>query len=157
MKPALDERLDEQLRVLLAARLERQLGLGLEDADAAPLAVVRDREHVRALGRDHADDVRELARPVGDHDADDEVAARRGEAEARHRHQRRRVDVAAREHGADGSVARDEAAEQGRDGRGAGALDDELRALEQEDDRLRDGLVLDDDHLVEEVAEDRRA
>ena len=37
----------------------------------------------------------------------------------------------------------------------AGALDDELRALEQQRDRLADLLVVDDDELVEQLVEDR--
>src|SRR6185436_5991020 len=73
------ERADERLRVLLAACLERQLGLGLEHADVAALAVVLDREDVRALRRDHADDAGELTGTVRDQERDDEVAAGRGE------------------------------------------------------------------------------
>ena len=44
--------------------------------------------------------LRELTRPVGNQDRDDEVAARRREAEAGHRDERRRVDVASCENGA---------------------------------------------------------
>ena len=40
-------------------------------------------------------------------------------------------------------------------GRGAGALDEQLRPLEQEHDRLADLLVRDGDDLVEQLAEDR--
>ena len=44
---------DQELRVLLAPGLERQLRLGLEHADVAPLAVVLDREDVGSLLGDH--------------------------------------------------------------------------------------------------------
>ena len=58
--------------MLLVARLERQLCLGLEDADVAALAVVLDRQDVRAMPGDQPDDVRELARPVRDQQGNDE-------------------------------------------------------------------------------------
>ena len=55
-----------------------------------------------------------------------------------------------------GPVAADTAREQGGHRGRAGALDDELRALEQQHDRLRDLLVVDDDDVVEQIGEDRR-
>ena len=55
----------------------------------------------------------------------------------------------------DRARAADLAGEQRRDAGRARALDDELRALEQEHDRLADLLVADLDELVEQLVEDR--
>ena len=139
----------------LVAGLERQLGLGLEHADVAALTVVLDREHVRPLGEMMPTISSELARAVGDQKRHGEVAAVDREAPPGHRDERRRVDVAAGQDGADVPLTRDEPGEQRRHRRRARALDDELRALEQEHDRLRDRLVLDGDDLVQQVAHDR--
>ena len=54
-----------------------------------------------------------------------------------------------------GVVARDLAGEQRGDRRGAGALDEELRPLEQQHDRVADLLVGDGDDVVEQLLEDR--
>ena len=102
-----------------------------------------------------ADDPRELSGPVGDEERDDQVAPRGGQPVADDRAERRRVDVAAGQHRARRALAADAAGDERRDGRGAGTLDDELRALEEEHDRLGDLLVVDDDDVVEQLVEDR--
>ena len=104
---------------------------------------------------DHADDPRELARAVRDQKRDDEVPTRGGQPVADDRVERGRVDVPAREDRAHRTFAADAPGEERGDRRGARSLDDELHTLEQEDDRLRDLLVVDDDHVVEQVVEDR--
>src|SRR6185436_9055323 len=150
----LGERPDQELGVLLVARLQRQLRLRLEDADVAALAVVLDREDVRAVPGDQPHDVRELAGAVRDQQRDDEVAPGCRHPVADHRTHRGRVDVPAREERTHRPVAGNPAGEDGGHRSGAGALRHELRPLEQQHDRLRDLLVVDDDHLVHQLVED---
>ena len=98
---------------------------------------------------------RELPRPVRNEDLHDEVAPRDGEPEADDGAQRGGVDVPTSEHRRDEPLAAGAAGEDRGHRRRSGALDDELRALEQQHDRLRDLLVVDHDDVVEQVAEDR--
>ena len=124
--------------VLLVAGHQRQLDLALAHRDVHALAVVLDRDDVHPLLGDQRQQLDQLARPVGHARAHDEVAARERQPVAHDRDQQRRVDVAAREHGDDRRRSRRPCREQERrDADGARALDDELRALEQEHDRLR--------------------
>ena len=87
--------------------------------------------------------------------ADDEEAARLRQPVPHHLDQQRRVDVAAGEDHAGLVVPGHLAREQGGDRRGARALDEQLRALEQEHDRVADLLVGDGDDVVEQLVEDR--
>ena len=86
------------------------------------------------------------ARPVGHARDDDQAAAGERLVAAGDREQQARVDVAAGQdrHGRAGGGRRDLATEQRGDADGAGALHDELAALEQHDHRLGRLLVLDD-------------
>ena len=68
--------------------------------------------------------------------------------------QERRIDVPAREERAHRALSLRLAREQRSDPDGAGAFDEELRALEQERDRLADLLVGHLDDLVERLLED---
>ena len=135
------------------ARDERQLDARVADGQARRLALVLDLDDVDALLREQQEQLRELARPVGHAAAHDEVAPRNREPVAHHRDEQRRVDVAAGEHRHDAAGAADLAGEQRRDADRARAFDDELRALEQQHDRLADLLVGDGDDVVEHAVE----
>ena len=130
--------------MLRIARQQRELDAGVADRHARRLALVLDLDHVHALAGEQVEQLRELARPVEHARAQDEVAAGEREPAPHHLHHERRVDVAAgeeREHRP--GAAADEALEDRGDADRARALDDELRPLGEEDDRLRDLLVLD--------------
>jgi hypothetical protein len=142
--------------VLLVARQQRQLDLGLRDREVHPLTVVLDRDDVHALLGDQREEPHELAGPVRNAGANDEVAAADRQAVAHDRDEQRGVDVPAGEDDRDWARgAAHLAGEQRRDADGAGALDHELGALEQEDDRFADGFVVDVHQVVEDVVEDR--
>jgi hypothetical protein len=116
--------------------------------------MVLDRDDVRALAREQREQLHELARPVGNARPHDEVAAADRQPVTHHGDQQRRVDVAAGEEHAHRPFAADlPRQERGEPGRSR-ALDDELRPLEQEQDRLRDLLVADVDDVVQELVED---
>ena len=97
----------------------------------------------------------QLARPVGQTAADHEDPSGERQPVAHHRDQQRRIDVPARQQRAHRALAVDLAGQQRRDADRAGALDHQLRAFEQQRDRLADLLVADLDQLVEQVVEDR--
>ena len=141
--------------MLLVARHDRQLHLGLGEVDVHPLAVVLDVDDVAALGRHELEQLQEPTGAVGDVGAHDEVAAGRRQRVTHHGHQQGGVDVAARQERADVAAASRLARQQSGDAGGARTLDDELRALEQKHDRLRDLVVLDVDDVVEQLVEDR--
>jgi hypothetical protein len=61
--------------VLLVAREQRQLDLCLRDREVHPLAVVLDRNDVHALLGDQRQEPHQLAGPVRNAGADDEVTA----------------------------------------------------------------------------------
>ena len=140
--------------MLEVARRHRQLDFGLGDRDVHPLAVMLDGDDVHALLGAQLQQLVQLARPVGDARADDEVAPRDREPVTHDRDEQRRVDVAAGEHDRDGAGTADLAREQRGDADRAGTLDDELRPLEQQHDRLADLLVGHVDHVVEQRVED---
>ena len=117
--------------------------------------MVVDRDEVAALARDEIEDVAELTRPVGDEHAHREVAARAGQPEPHHRDERRRVDVSSGEHDRDRVVSPGPPVQQRGEPDRAGALDEQLLALEAEDERVRDLLVRDLDDVVERPVEDR--
>ena len=75
-----------------------------------------------------------------------------------HSEKQRGVDVAARQHGADdlGATDVDPPVHEGGDGHGAGPLDDELRALQQQHHRLRHLVVGDRHDLVDVALDDRQ-
>ena len=73
-----------------------------------------------------------------------------------HRDQEGRVDVPAREHDRDRAASgADPIGEEGSHADRSGTLDDELRALEQQDDRLADLIVRHGDDVVTGTIEDR--
>ena len=120
---------------------ESELDLGRVDGNVHALAVVLDRDDVAALGGDQREELDQLPRPVGEVRANDQVAPGRGQAVTHHRDEHRRVDVAAREEGYGRSFARHLPRKQRRDADRAGTFDDELRALEEQHDRLADLIV----------------
>src|SRR5438445_12850654 len=65
---------DELLAVLRVARKERQLDAGVADGDVRRLAFVLDLDDIDALGSEQVEELRELARLVGEPCAEDEVA-----------------------------------------------------------------------------------
>ena len=99
--------------------------------------------------------VAELSRTVGDERPEREEAARLGQAVAHHGDERRRVDVPSGEDHRDGARSGDAAGEHRGKPDGAGALDEQLRALQAQDERLRDLLVRDGDGVVQRALEDR--
>src|SRR5581483_9138352 len=109
---------------------DRQLDAGLGDADADALATVVDLEDVPPFGCDQLEELDELARPVRDAAAEDEVAAGARQLVADDGCEERRVDVPAGEERADVGPARARL-QQGGDGGGGRPFDDELRPLEQ--------------------------
>ena len=133
---------------------ERQLDAGLADGQVGRLALVLDLDDVHALLGQQRQELRQLARPVGDAGPDDEVAVGDGEAVAHHRDEEGGVDVPAGEHRHRRPAASDLAREKRRDADGARALDDELRPLEEEHDGLADLLVGHRDDVVEHAVED---
>ena len=147
----------ELVAVGLVAHRERQLDLGLADRQLHPLAVMLDGDDVRALLGDELQELDELAGAVGE-----AACGRRGSgppASAR---------AASPGSGASGRCCRRRgsrttssspgtlAGEQRGDRRGAGALDEQLRPLEQQHDRVADLLVGDGDDLVEQLARGSR-
>ena len=125
----------------LVAHRERQLDLGLADREPHPLAVVLDGDDVGALLGDELQELDQLAGTVAEPRADDEEAARLRQPVAHHLDQQRRVDVAAGEEDADLVLPARLAGEHGGDRGRAGALDQQLRPLEQEHDRVADLVV----------------
>ena len=112
--------------------------------------MVVDRDDVPALPRDEVEEVRELARPVGDQRADGQIAARAREPVLEHGDQRRRVDVPAGEHDRDRPRASGAPGQEGRDPDRARALHEQLLPLEAEEERVRDLLVSDLHDVVEQ-------
>ena len=112
-------------------------------------------DDVAALVRDELQELQQLARMVGDARSQHEEASGARQPVPHHRHEQRRVDVAAGEQCAHIARAADLPCEQRGDRGRAGTFDDELRALEQQRDRLGDLLVVDVDDLVEQLVEDR--
>ena len=113
---------------------------------------------LRAAVGHHPQQAGQRPGPVGDHGGEHHPAARRGLAEADALREERGVDVAAGQHGADVAVVAApftqpciSAATRHR----AGALDDELRALQQQHHRLGH-LVVGDRHDLVDVALDER-
>ncbi len=95
--------------------------------------------------------------PVGDHDRDHEVPAARRQPVPHDRDQRRRIDVAAGEHGRGEAPSEPDAAREERGDRAprpAPSTTSFARSSEQHD-RARDLLVVDDDDVVEQLAQDR--
>ena len=154
--PFASMRRHQRRAVLLVAHHQRQLDLALGHGHVHPLAVVLDREDIPHLLGDEREELDQLARPVREARAQDEIAAGEREPVPHDRDQQRRVDVPAGEDGDHRAAAAHAVGEQRRDRRRARALDHELRALEQEDDRLADLLVGHDDDVVEDLAQDRR-
>jgi hypothetical protein len=68
------ESCEELLAVLLVARRNDELDLGLERARRPPLAVMVDGDDVATSDRDEVEDASQLARPVGDEQANSEEA-----------------------------------------------------------------------------------
>ena len=90
--------------------------------------------------------------PIGQTRADDEVAARERQPVAHDLDQKGRVDVPAGEDRDSTPVSFHATREQRGDRRRARALDDQLCALEEQEDRLTDLLVGDGDDVVEQIA-----
>ena len=141
--------------MILVARDDGQLDLRLADVHGHAFAVVLDRDDVAAFGRDELEQLDERAGAVGDARAHDEVTPGERQPVAHDRDQERRVDVPARKQRAHLAVAARLAREQRGDRRGAGALDNELRAFEQQVIASADLFVLDVHEVVEQVVEDR--
>ena len=147
----------ELLAVLLVTRRDDDLELGLEGRRRAPLSVMVDRDDVAAATSDEVEHVPQLAGPVGNEQPDREEAARLGEPMAKHRDERRGVDVPSREHDRDRARAGHATGEERSQADRSRSLDEELRPLDAEDERLRDLLVRNRDGVVEHALEDRRA
>ena len=116
-----------------------------------PFAVVLDGDDVAALLRDERQQLDQLARAVGRLRAHDEVAARGGQPVAHDRRSAASGRCCRRRARRSPARAADLPGEQRRDADRARALDDELRALEQQHDRLADLLVRDRDDVVEQI------
>ena len=119
------------------AREQRQLDAGLADRDPAVSRWCSTSTTFTRSSASSVEQLRELAGPVGDARAHDEVAAGEREPVAHHRDEQRGVDVSAREQrrarpAPPPTLPASSAATLDR----ARALDDELRPLEQEDDGL---------------------
>ena len=109
---------------------------------------------------EHRGDRAEAAGRVGHLDQQAGQPAGAHEAAHDHRREQPRVDVAARQHDADRAAAGARAAacsvEQRGEAGGAGPLDDDLLDLEEQVDRLLDGVVGDGDELVDVRGDERR-
>ena len=134
---------------------QRQLDARIADGDAGRLPLVLHLHDVHPFPGEQVEQLRELARPVEYPRAYDEIAPGERQPAPHHLHHERGVDVAPREQREhrSGAAAHQPLEDRGCAG-GAGALDHELRPLGEEDDRLRDLLVVDRDDVVERLAED---
>ena len=141
--------------MLLAASEKGQLDAGVAHRQVHALALVVDVEHVDTLSAS-GEKPPELSGPIGDARPDDEVTAGPGEGDIAPPRISRLASMLPPERTAQaGPVAWNLPGQQRRDGRGAGTLDDELRALEQQHDRVRDLLVRHGHDRLEALLEDR--
>ncbi len=140
--------------MLGTARLDVQFEFDLTDQQAATVAGVQHLDDVRAAFGDERRHARELAGPIGQRDAQLEVALRGRQPVADHPLHDHGIDVAAAQDD-DGRAAR--AHLSGKDRRhshGTGRLDDELRAFQQHQQRLRHVVLADGDDLVDDPTHD---
>ncbi len=92
---------------------------------------------------------------VGDAGPERQVAARGGQPVPQHVHQQDRVDVAAGQHHDGRGLEPVRVTHHRRDAHGSGRLDDQLRPLDEHEQSLGDRLLVDGDHVVDELL-DRR-
>ena len=118
------------------------------------MARVQHLDDVGVLRGDDLARARELPRPVGQRDAQLQVALAGRQPVADHALHDERVDVAAREHDDGRPGCANLAGQDRRDADGARRLDDELRALEQHEHGPGDVVVVDRDDLVDRVFDD---
>ena len=144
--------------MLLPARLEHEVDARLAHVQRHRLAQVVDRDEVAAGLGDADEQAGEPARPVVHAREQAHPPALRGLVALRHAREHAGVDVAAREHDHRRALrgGRDRARAQRRDADRAGALDHELRALEQDDHRVGDVVLADGDELVDPVRDERQ-
>ena len=123
--------------------LQDELDRGLADVELDSLADVLDIHDVGAVLGDETQESGQRSGAVGDHRPQHDAPSRRGLAQTDALGEPRGVDVSAGEHDADVTLggALDLARQECRDADRAGALDDQLRALEQEHHCLRNLVV----------------
>ena len=145
--------------MLAPAGLEHELHRGLAHVEVDALADVLDLDQVRALVADEGEQPGQRSRAVGEAGEQHEPPARLRLVAAGDRREHPGVDVAAGED--DARRPRRRGAHAPRQQRGhadrPGALDDELRPLEQHDHRLGDLLLADDHDVVDPALDERRA
>ena len=134
--------------------LDAQLQTDLAELQSLAVPGVHDLHDVRSGLGDELRDAGELSRPVWQRNADRQITTGSRETVRDDALQQQGVDVPPGEHGQRLAGAADLAGEDRGDADSARRLHDDLRLLEQNEDRPGDVVVADRDDLVDEVLDD---